>query len=79
MRTGATGATSLAALAGWYLMDGADGAAGASADGLPTLLPQAASTPGATTPTARAVRARRLVTDGIEGTALAGLTWTQGT
>jgi hypothetical protein len=57
-------------------MDGPAGAAGASADGLLILLPQAASAPGATTPTASAVRTFRRP---IDGNGLAGLTWTQGT
>jgi hypothetical protein len=61
-------------------MDGAAGAAGASPDGLPIVLVQAANAPGATTPTARAVRARRRLTfDGIGVAFGPGLTWNQGT
>jgi hypothetical protein len=58
------------------VMDGAAGAEGACADGFLIVLPQAASAPGATTPTARAVRTCRRL---IDGKGLAGLTWTQGT
>ena len=50
--------------------------AGVFAEGLPALPLQAASAPGATTPTARAVRTRRRL---IDGKGLAGLTWNQGT
>jgi hypothetical protein len=75
---GAVGTTSALESAGWNLNDGLGGAL-ASPGVVAVRFEQAASAPGATSPTASAVKARRLETDGIEGTASAGLTWTQGT
>ena len=70
---------SVAAPAGWNVNAGAGGAADS-----PDVEPgreeaHAASAPGATNPTARAVKARRLLTDGTDGTGSAGLTWTEDT
>ena len=75
-RTGVVGTTSDAAFAGVYVSDGADGASAAPWDGLFDLPMQAASAPGATTPTASAVRARRRF---IGGNGLAGLTCSKDT
>ena len=71
---GAVGTTSAVASAGSYFSDGAGGAIASPALGAEAL-EQAAKAPGATIPTANAVKARRRV---IDGSGSAGLTWIQG-
>src|SRR6478752_5837363 len=73
-RTCDVGTTSEAAFFGVKVSDGLDGA-GAASDGAFDLPLHAASTPGATTPTANAVRARRLFRcGGVGSTVGPGLT-----
>ena len=77
--TGAVGTTSAVELAGSNVIDGAGGAL-ASPDVVADRFEQAAKAPGAMTPTARAVRARRrLKCGGFASNAGPGLTWIQGT
>jgi hypothetical protein len=74
--TGAVGDTSSAESAGSNFIEGAAAADCSPVEGSPDRVAQAARAPGATTPTARAVKARRLLIDGIGS---AGLTWTKRT
>ena len=77
---GAVGVTSAVELAGSNFIDGAGGAVASPAVVVADRFEQAAKAPGAMTPTARAVRARRrLICGGFASNAGPGLTWIQGT
>jgi hypothetical protein len=73
--TGAVGTTSPVESAGENFNDGVGGALASPTEGAERF-EQAAKAPGAITPTANAVKARRRLIDGIRS---AGLTWIQGT